>query len=63
MCSYISYGVGSAKYTVRLVILTTPPFDIRMPSDNTISVFRASTSRTRNIFSHFPKVYDNSGIP
>ena len=38
LLSGISYGAGSVKGTVRLVILTTPPFDLLMPSDNIISV-------------------------
>ena len=57
----IYYGAGSVKVTVRCVILTTPPFDLLMPSDNIIDNLWASTSRTWNIFSHHPRVYDNSG--
>ena len=63
LLSDISYGAGSVKGTVPLVIFTTPPFDILIPSDNTISFCWASTSRTWNIFSHCLRVYNNSGIP
>ena len=38
LLSDISYGAGSVRGTVRLVIFTTPIFDIMMPSDNIISV-------------------------
>ena len=63
LLSYISYGAGSVRGTVRLVILTTPIFDIIMPSDNINSVFWASPYRTWNIFSHRLRVYNNIGIP
>ena len=63
LLSDISYGEGSVKGTVLLVVFNTPPFDILMPSDNIISVWLSSASRTWNIFSHRPRVYDNSGIP
>ena len=51
------------KGTVRVVILTTTSFDLLMPSDNIISVLWASSYKTWNIFSHCPRVYDNSKRP
>ena len=59
--SDIYYGAGSMKGTVQLVILTTSPFAIRIPSGNSIGVWWASDFRTWKISPHRPKVYDNTG--
>ena len=61
--SDISYEAGLVKGTVRLVVLTTSPFDHMVPSDNIISASWASSSRNWNIFSHFPRVYNDSRRP
>ena len=37
LLSDISYGESSVKDTVRLVIVTTSPFDILIPSDDIIA--------------------------